>query len=139
MGQEWTMLQPDKQAQVPVPLTPPAKAKQVIPSRTGKRKSVDQMAGNARQQAQHNTYAHNAQAAREILHAQAQAQAKLQELQAEARVLAQSQARALAQAQTPQAPQPLPVVQCATPDDDVMCIRHSVTKKRGAEGDCGPA
>ena len=76
MGQEWTMLQPDKQAQVPVPSTPPVKAEQVTPSRTGKRKSVDQMAGNARQQAQHNT--HNGQVAREILHAQAQAMCNVQ-------------------------------------------------------------
>ena len=108
------MLQPDKQALVPVQLILPAKAKQATPSRTGKRKSVDQMSGNTRQQAQHNTTALNAQAAREILYAQEQARTQLRELQEEARVM--EQARDLAQAQTPKAHQPLPGALCATPD-----------------------
>ena len=64
MGQEWVMRQPDIQALAPVQLTPPAKGKQATPSRTGKRKPGDQMSGNARLQAEHNTQALNAQAAR---------------------------------------------------------------------------
>ena len=106
LGQEWTIVPPDQQAQGLAPSTPPAKTETQTPTR--KRKSVDQMAGNASQKSQHNTHAHNAHQAREIL--QSQAQAQLQELQAKA------QAEALAQAQALPAPQSHPVAQCATPE-----------------------
>ena len=72
------------------------------------------MSGNAQLQAEHNTQALNAQAAREILYQQEQARVHLRGLQEEAHAMEQARYRVLAH--TPKATQPPPGTICATPD-----------------------